>query len=253
MRFDLTPAIFLRRYQRFLADVRLADGSVVTVHCPNSGSMRSLLTPETPCWLAHHPGGTRRLRWTLTLLQVSGSGWAVVDTQLPNGVVAEGIEVGAVEELLGYASMRREVAYGTEGSRIDLLLEHPGRPPCWVEVKSITQSGREPGLAAFPDAVTERGAKHLRELSRLARSGARAVQFYLIDRTDCDRATVAADMDPGYAAALREALAAGVEVLCYRADVTPIAFTVGWPCPFTLPAESPPVRRGGRRAGDGAP
>jgi sugar fermentation stimulation protein A len=253
MRLDLQPATFLRRYKRFLADVRLPDGSVVVAHCPNSGSMRTLHTPEVACWLARHDSPTRRLPWTLTLLQVGTGGWAAVDTHLPNGVVAEGVAAGLVPELAGYATLRREVAYGEEGSRIDLLLEDPGRPPCWVEVKSVTQAGDEDGWASFPDAVTARGAKHLRELARLARGGARAVQFYLVGRTDRRHASVATDIDPDYAAGLAEAVAAGVEVVCYRAAISPRAFTVGEPCPFLVPSSAIRSLRRPRRRGGAAP
>lgn len=233
MRLDLTQAVFLKRYQRFLADVRLADGSVVTVHCPNSGSMRSLLTPEMPCWLAHHDNPKRKLAWTLTLLGLPGGGIAVVDTMLPNRVVEEGIRTGRIPELAGYASLRREVAYGTRRSRIDLLLEDPQRPPCWVEVKNNTMASnlaRDRG--DFPDAVTARGAKHLAELADRALAGERAVMVYLVGRSDVRSAGIAEDIDPGYATALRTALTAGVEVLCYRARLSPRSITIDRRLPF---------------------
>jgi sugar fermentation stimulation protein A len=247
MSAELQRATFLRRYRRFLADIRWDDGRVETVHCPNSGSMRSLLTPETPCLVQLHDDPRRKLRGTLVLLGLPSGNWALVDTQRPNAIVAAGITAGAVPELAGYERLRREVAYGHEGSRIDLLLESDnGRPPCYVEVKSVTQRLGDEARADFPDAVSERGAKHLRELAALARSGIRAVQFYLVDRSDCTACGIAADIDPAYATALHAAVADGVEVLAYRADVSPAALAVGRACPFVMPA-LPVARTPGRR------
>lgn len=244
MDIQLTRAVFLRRYKRFFADVRLADGSVVQAHVPNTGSMRSLQTPEVEAWLTPASDPGRKLRWTLTLLGTPGGGLALVDTGLPNRLVAEGVVAGTVPELAGYALCRREAAYGSRGSRCDLLLTAPGRADCFVEIKNVTMASEtHPGRADFPDAVTERGAKHLAELTDLARDGKRAVQFFLVDRSDCDHAGIAAAIDPDYAAALTLAVAAGVEVVCYRAALAPDRVTVGRACPFTAPGPpSRPVR-----------
>jgi len=231
----LVGARFLRRYQRFFADVRLADGNVVQAHVPNTGSMRSLVDAETQAWLRPASDPTRKLRWTVVLLATPKGGLAVVDTGLPNAVVAAGVTAGLVPELSGYASLRREVPYG-RASRIDLYLEHPERPPCLVEIKNVTMASvGNVERADFPDAVTTRGRTHLHELALQARAGRRCVQFFLVDRSDCTTCGIASAIDPAYAEALLQAMAAGVEVLAYRADISPHGVSVGTRCPFVIP------------------
>ena len=207
----------LQRYKRFFADVRLEDGTEITAHCPNPGSMLGLNSPGMPVWVSPAAGAARRLAWTLELAEL-GDGFVGLNTQRPNGLVEEALAADALPELAGYASRRREVKYGA-GSRVDFLLEDEGRPPCWVEVKSVTLS-RERGLAEFPDCVSARSLKHLGDLSREVENGARAVLLFVIQRT-CDRFAAAADLDPAYAAALVKAAETGVEVLCYGCEVTP--------------------------------
>ncbi|HEX3134761.1 MAG TPA: DNA/RNA nuclease SfsA [Planctomycetota bacterium] len=242
MELDLIRGTFLRRYKRFLADIELPAGTpggqrrLVTVHVPNTGSMKTLLTPGMDAWLRPATDPKRKLPFTLVLLGLPAGGLAVVDTNLPNRVVADGIAAGEIPELAGYSSCRREVTYGSRSSRIDLLLESPGRPPCYVEVKNNTMASQAtPGRSDFPDAVTERGRKHLAELSDVARGGGRAVQFYLVDRSDCERSGIAAGIDPAYAIAVHEAIAAGVEILCYRAEISPQVISVGRRCDFDSP------------------
>ena len=231
----LIEARFLRRYQRFFADVRLADGSVVQAHVPNTGSMRTLLAGEATAWLRPADNPHRKLHWTLVLLATPDGGLAVVDTALPNAVVAAGIAAGLVPELAGYASLRREVPYGL-ASRIDLRLEHPERPACLVEIKNVTMASSEDAQRAdFPDAVTVRGRTHLSELAAQARVGQRCVQFFLVDRSDREACGIASEIDPAYAHALREAMVAGVEVLAYRADISPHGIAIGTRCPFVVP------------------
>jgi len=223
---NLVHGVFCRRYKRFLADVEL-DGHLVTAHLPNTGSMATLLTPGMDAWLRPATNPARKLPFTLTLLGLPAGGLALVDTGLPNAVVAEGIAAGAIPELSGYTTLRREVAYGSRGSRADLLLTAPDRPICYVEVKNITmRSSQVVDRADFPDARTARGAKHLAELTDVVRAGGRAVQFYLMSRSDCTSAGIAAGIDPDYAQALRQAHAAGVEVLAYRAEVTPRSIAI---------------------------
>jgi sugar fermentation stimulation protein A len=202
---------FVRRYKRFFADVEM-DGRVVAVHCANSGSMAGLQTPGAEVLVSDSGDERRTLRHTLERVRV-GRGWVGVNTMLPNRVVRDGIERGLVPELSGYAEVRSEVVCGPS-SRIDLCLAGPGRPRTWVEVKNTTL--RDGDVARFPDAVTERGRKHLGELSRLVRGGDRAVMFFLVNRTDCAAMGPADDVDPEYGAALREAASAGVELLAYR-------------------------------------
>lgn len=228
MRFEtpLTEARLLRRYKRFLADVEIPGQGELTVLCPNPGSMLGLADPGSRIWLSESDSPTRKYRHTWELLEVDG-GIVGINTNHPNAIAEEAIAAGAVPELTGYESLRREVKYG-ENSRIDVLLENPDGARCYVEVKNVHLM-REPGLAEFPDSVTKRGAKHLRELTAMVAEGHRAVMFYLVQRSDCDRFTIAEDIDPGYAAALREARDHGVEAICYSCNLKPDAIELAAP------------------------
>ena len=219
----------IQRYKRFFADVELADGSKLTAHCPNTGSLLGCLAPGSPVVLRDSQDVRRKLRHTLQAIRVDGH-WVNVDTSLPNRVVREAIKAGEVPELAGYDVLRAEVAFG-EGSRADLLLTR-GDERCWIEIKSTTLA--RAGVALFPDAVTERGLKHLRELARAAQKGERAVQFFLVSRGDVERFAPAADIDPEYAKALRLAARAGVEVLAYAARVEPKRFELARRLPVDL-------------------
>ena len=225
----------VKRYKRFLADVELADGSVVVAHCANSGSMESVKEPGSEVWVSPARNPDRKLRYTWEMIRV-GDGLVGINTGLPNGLVAEAIEAGRVPELAGYETLCREVKYG-KNSRIDILLQSDGKPDCYVEVKNTTlrRDLSPAGPVEFPDAVTTRGAKHLRELSDMVAAGHRATMFYLVQRQDAPSFGVAADIDPDYAAALRDAVAAGVEVLCYGCRLTPEAIAVAEPIEVRLP------------------
>ena len=225
----------VRRYKRFLADVALADGSVITAHCPNPGAMTGLGLPGLAAWLSVSEARTRKLPHTLELVRVAG-GLVGIHTGRPNGIVAEAIEAGAIPELAGYAGLRREVTYGGN-SRVDILLEEDGRPPCYVEVKNVhlrRPDGAHPTAAEFPDSVTARGTKHLGALAAMVAGGARAVMVYLVQRGDCDHFRIAGDIDPTYEAALRHATAAGVETLCVACTVSTAAIEVDRPLPVVL-------------------
>lgn len=219
----------VRRYKRFLADVELEGGELVVAHCANSGSMLSVDAPGSEVWLSPAANPDRKLRWTWELVRI-GDALVGVNTGHPNRIVEEAIREGRIAELGGYEVIRREVKYG-RNSRIDLLLEGAGRPPCYVEVKNVTLL-RRPGLAEFPDAVTARGAKHLEELAAMVERGSRAVMAYLVQRPDADRMTPAADIDPTYSAGLERARKRGVEAICYRCDVTPHGIEVASPLPI---------------------
>ena len=213
----LYPGTLVRRYQRFLADVELDGGSIVTAHCPNSGSMKGCNLPGSPVLLSHSDKVDRKLRYTWELVMAEGN-WVGINTGLPNRLVREGIENGVIIELRGYPSIRPEVRYGEEKSRIDLLLEAHSEL-CYVEVKNVTLV--EGNLALFPDAVTTRGQKHLRELMEVVRLGHRGVIFFVVQRSDGESVAPADSIDAEYGRLLRLAAANGVEVLAYRASVSP--------------------------------
>lgn len=209
---------FLRRYKRFFADVELPDGRVITAHCPNTGSLKGCLVEGARAILRDSGDLERKLRYVWQAIEIDGT-LVNVDTGLPNRAVHEAVIAGAIPELAGYDEARREVKYG-ENSRIDLLLSKKrSKKLCYVEVKKTTlASGR---TALFPDAVTERGRKHLGELAAMVAAGHRAVQFFFVSRDDAREFAPADEIDPGYGAALREAARAGVELIAYSARVTP--------------------------------
>ncbi|MEX0751908.1 MAG: DNA/RNA nuclease SfsA [Xanthobacteraceae bacterium] len=228
----LIPATLVRRYKRFLADVILPTGEEVTAHVANPGAMLGLNAAGARVWLSKSDNAKRKLAysWELIEADLSGSLELVgVNTAHPNAIAAEAIAAGSIPELAGYAFARREVKYG-RNSRVDFLLEHPGRPLCYVEVKNVHLM-RQAGLAEFPDAVTARGAKHLGELSNMAAAGHRAVMFFLIQIASVDRFALAADIDPAYAKAFAQARGAGVEAIAYRCAISITGIAVAAPVP----------------------
>lgn len=232
MRFPapLVHGTLIRRYKRFLADVRLDDGQEVTAHLANSGAMLGTSTPGIEVWLSPANSPTRKLAWSWELCRVDGA-LIGVNTAWPNLVAAEAVAQGAIPELAGYATIRREVKYG-KNSRIDLLLEAPDRPMCYVEVKNVHLK-RGP-YAEFPDAVTVRGSKHLAELRDMVAAGARSVMLYLVQREDCVGFRPAADIDPTYAEGLRAAMGDGVEAICYTCAMTLEGITIKERLPIEL-------------------
>ena len=229
----LVEGRLLRRYKRFLADVQLPDG-VVTASCPNTGSLMGCCEAGNRVWLSESDSTTRKYRHTWELVEV-GKTLVGINTGLPNALVGEAIAGGVIPELTGYAERRREVAYGEERSRIDWVLEAPDRPPCYVEVKNVTAAATR-GVALFPDCVSERGTKHLRELVRLKAQGLRPVQIYCVQREDVKEVRPADGIDYEYGQALREAIARGVEVLAYRAEITPGEIRLATRIPVVIPA-----------------
>ncbi len=193
--------------------------------------MTGLKDTGAPVWLSPSRNPKRKLKYSWELIQVDGH-MVGINTAWPNRIVEEAVTAQMVPELAGYPSLRREVPYG-RNSRIDLLLEAEDRPPCYLEVKNV-HLRRTAGLAEFPDSVTKRGAKHLRELSEMADRGARAVMFFLVQRGDCTSFQVAADIDPDYDRALHAALDHGVEVLCYSCRVGEEAIELDRPLPVTI-------------------
>lgn len=232
----LVKGELIRRYKRFLADVRLADGAVVTAHCANPGSMMGLSNPGIPAWLSKSLDPRRKLAYGLELVEVdAGGGPALVgiNTSYPNRLVAEALNHQRIPELAGYPSVRREVRYG-RASRVDFVLAGDGRPPCYVEVKNVHLM-RAAGLAEFPDSVTARGARHLAELAQVARAGHRAVMLFVVQRPDAHEMGLAGDIDPAYRAAFDAATEAGVETLVYACDVSEAEIVVARPLPFASP------------------
>ncbi len=228
--YPLVEGRLVERYKRFFADVELLSGKTVTAHCANTGAMTGLKDPGLEVWLSPANNPKRKLKWTWELTRI-GDGLVGINTQHPNRLVADAITDGTISELQGYDVLRREVKYGTN-SRIDILLENDGKPPCYVEIKNVHL--KRGGGAEFPDAVTSRGKKHLNELSEVVRDGGRSVMVYLIQREDCDTFSLAADVDPDYAEAFHRAREAGVEALAYACRLTPLEITVIRPIDLNL-------------------
>ncbi len=232
MRFaaPLIRATLVKRYKRFLADVMLPSGETVTAHCANPGSMIGLAVPGARVWLSKSDNPNRKLSHSWELIEVDLGGGAElvgINTSHPNALAAEAIAAGAIPELAGYRTIRREVRYG-KNSRVDFLLGSPDRAPCYVEIKNVHLM-RRPGLAEFPDAVTKRGAKHLVELSDMAAAGARAVMLFLVQIGSAQRFALARDIDPAYGRAYDAARAAGVEAIARRCRLTQEGIEVAEP------------------------
>jgi sugar fermentation stimulation protein A len=235
MRFPspLVRGTLIQRYKRFLADVRLDDGRLITATCPNTGSMMGLVAPGSVVWLSETDSPTRKYRFTWELVEADlGKGPTLVgiNTNHPNKLVAEAVAARRIKHLAGYPEARREVKYG-KNSRIDLLLQCADKGLCYVEVKNVHFSRRD-GLAEFPDSVTERGAKHLAEMSDMVRQGHRAVMVYLIQRGDAKKLAFARDIDPAYGAAFDLAAAAGVEAIALRCRMSTEQIVADKPVPI---------------------
>ena len=222
MRFEraLETARLRRRYKRFLADVVTEQGEELCIHCPNTGSMLNCLQPDGRVWFSRSDDPKRKLPGTWELSETPHGRLACINTARANPLVEEALHGGVIAELAGFDGLRREVRYGQENSRIDFCLDFAGEA-AYVEVKSVTLGYADEAVAAFPDARTERGTRHLRELAALARDGIRAVQLYCVNLSGIEAVRAAEDIDPAYAAALREAKRAGVQVLAYGAELSP--------------------------------
>ncbi|RAR58530.1 sugar fermentation stimulation protein A [Onishia taeanensis] len=239
----LVPGILIRRYKRFLADVRLDDGREVVAHCPNTGSMRAVNVPGARVWLSSSDNPKRKLSWTWELIALpqpgGGTALASVHTGRTNAIVGEALRAGSVAPLAGFSELKREVR--VEGARLDFRLAESSADAgsaAYVEVKQVTLRETD-GHGYFPDAVSERGRRHLEVLSRLACEGQRAVLLFCVAHTGIDDVAPAAHIDPGYAQALGEAVAAGVEVLAYGCEIdwqraAPAAIRLARPLPVSL-------------------
>jgi sugar fermentation stimulation protein A len=214
----LLPATFIKRYKRFFTDIRTEQGELLTVHCPNTGSMQNCQVENSPCWYSLSDNPKRKLPGTLEIITTSFGNLAGVNTARPNHLVKQAIEDDLIPELRGYQDIRSEVRYGEEKSRIDLLLEgQTGQ--CYVEVKNVTLDCGD-GHAQFPDAVTARGTKHLRELMAMVAEGHRAVLLFCVQLSGVESMSIAGHIDPLYAETLSAGIDSGVEVLVWQADLS---------------------------------
>ena len=230
---SLIEGVLIKRYKRFLADVSLPDGTVVTAHTPNTGSMRGCAEPGSRVWLrdSGNPKRTYPLSWEL--VETPFGALVGINTGLSNQLVREAIECESIKELRGFKDIRTEVRYGVEQSRIDLLLENGSERRCYVEVKNVTMV--ESGIALFPDAVSTRGSRHLRELMAVVAAGHRAVIFFCVQREDATQVRPADHIDPEYGQTLRLAVARGVEPLAYAATVSLKGITLKLSLPVICP------------------
>lgn len=221
MQFEppLIEGTLIKRYKRFLADVELADGRVIIAHCANTGAMTGCAEPGWKVWLRDSQNPKRKCRFSWELVENSENDRICINTARANEVVAEAIAAEQIPQLQGYDELVREVRYGDENSRIDLLLRGNSQSDCYIEVKSVTLLN-SPHLGLFPDAPTVRGQKHLRELMKIAQQGQRAVLLFAVMHSGIEQVSVASKIDPNYAQLLKQAIAAGVEVICWRFECT---------------------------------
>ena len=230
----LIRGTLIKRYKRFLTDVELENGALVTAHCANPGSMLSLIEEGAEVWLSPARNPKRKLKYTWELIRINGD-LVGLNTALANTLVEEAITDGVIPELSGYANLRREVKYG-QNSRIDILLEDDTRPVCYVEIKSVTMKRdlAPSAPAEFPDSVTSRGSKHLNELANMVSDGHRAVMIYLVQREDSTHMTIANDIDPAYVENLKAAMSNGVEAIAYTCRMSPQEILVTSPVELDL-------------------
>ncbi|OSM02076.1 DNA/RNA nuclease SfsA [Magnetofaba australis] len=218
-----------KRYKRFLADIVLDSGEAITAHCANSGSMRGLMADNARVRVSHEPDPKRKLAWSWQQVEADGA-WVGIHTGLANRIAEEALLAGQITELNGFSSLKREARYGD--SRLDFRLDGENGPLGYMEVKSVTL--RIGACAAFPDAVTTRGQRHLEELRRARAEGLDASLLFLIQRGDCATLRAAHEIDPDYAAGLRRAQDDGVRILAYACDVTAQGVTVRGPTPLEM-------------------
>ena len=226
----LQPATLIKRYKRFLADVSLPNGEIATIHCANTGAMTGCATPGDTVWYSVSSSTTRKYPYSWELTQTADNQWIAVNTLRANQVAEELFAQNTVPALAGFTRWRREVTFGDEKSRVDFVLNNEHGEECFLEVKSVTL--REDELGYFPDTVTLRGQKHLRELMSIVKQGKRALLFFAVLHTGIRQVSAAKHLDPVYAQLLQDAVAMGVEVVAYRAQITPQRLRLVDPIPF---------------------
>ncbi|UPQ87599.1 DNA/RNA nuclease SfsA [Vibrio sinaloensis] len=215
----LAPATLIQRYKRFLADITLGDGSQRTIHCANTGAMTGCAEPGDTVWFSTSDNPKRKYPNSWELTETKQGHRICVNTARANTLAVEAIQNGVISELQGYDQLLTEVKYGNENSRIDILLKSQNKPTCYIEVKSVTLLD-EQGQGYFPDAVTTRGQKHLRELTEMAQSGSRAVLLFTVLHSGIEKVSPALHIDAKYSQLLKDAQEQGVEVLCYKAQLS---------------------------------
>ena len=226
MTFDqpLRRGYLIKRYKRFLADIRTEDGETMTIHCPNTGSMKNCAEPGDEVWYSESDNPNRKYACTWELVRNRRGHYIGINTGRANELVKAGIEDGVIEELSGYTGLKREVPYGQENSRIDVMLIGGGhKPDCYVEVKNVTllESPVTAGAGYFPDAVSQRGTKHLRELAEQVGRGDRGVLMYCVQHSGIREVRPAAHIDSEYTYTLRQVARQGVELLAYKTRMSP--------------------------------
>ena len=238
MFFDSTllQGRLIKRYKRFLADVMLDDGTVVTAHCANTGAMTGCAEPGWQVWLSKSHNPKRKLAYSWELSRTDAGHFIGVNTHKANDLVAEALRHNVITELAGYAAIQREVKAGTDNSRIDFKLSAPKKVDCFVEVKSVTLLQHEQGF--FPDAVTLRGQKHLFTLEELVKQGQRAVLLFCVQHSGIESVDIARHIDPGYAEALQQANQSGVEMLAYSTIISPEKILINQSIPFIFKISS---------------
>lgn len=226
----LIKGTLIKRYKRFLADIELEDGTQVTAHCANTGAMTGCAEPGWQVWLSHSENPKRKLAYSWELVCTEQNHWIGINTHKANALVAEALDNKTIKELVDYNSIRREVKFGHENSRADFLLQAAGKLDCFVEVKSVTLLHQQQGY--FPDAVTLRGQKHLRELALLAGEGKRAILLFCVQHSGIQSVRIAQHIDASYALELDKAIRSGVEILAYGAKMSPEKIFINQSLPF---------------------
>lgn len=228
----LIQGVLIKRYKRFLADVQLADGTIVTAHCANTGAMTGCAEPGWQVWLSPSNNPKRKLDYSWELVLTDQNHWIGINTHKANTLVKEALQNATIVELRDYQSLTAEVKFGQENSRIDFLLTDPNKGDCYLEVKSVTLLTGQKGY--FPDAKTTRGQKHLRELTHIAQQGKRAVLLFCVQHSGIKSVRVADHIDPDYAVALNQAILHGVQVFCYGCDISPEKIYINQSLPFFI-------------------
>lgn len=225
----LERATLIKRYKRFLADIKTAEGDLLTIHCPNTGSMLNCMSEGADIWFSRSQDPKRKSAGTWELATTPQNRIACVNTHLANKLIEEALQNGTIKELTGFTQLRREVKYGQENSRIDFLLTYPNGRETYVEVKSVTLGFDDSSVAAFPDAVTTRGTKHLRELATLAKQDTNTALIYCVNLSDITAIRPCKEIDQNYAKALQEAHVAGVKILAYATQISPTSICITHP------------------------